>query len=289
MADAGLLGPGTAVVALGLASAALFGAGDFGGGLATRRSALFGVVLGSQVVGMALALVLAIVRGEPAPGPVDIGWAAVGGVVGAVGISSLYQGLAVGRMGVVAPVTGVLAAAVPVVAGIVIEGMPSTPVIAGIALAIVAVILVSRVAGDAGARSGLEFGLLAGLGIGLFSLTVAQITEGLAFGPLTILRGVEAIVIAGLVLVSRGAWRVPRSVWPLVVLVGSLDMAGNGAYILATQAGSLAVASVLSALYPVTTVILAAWLLRERMTRDHAVGVITAFVAIGLIASGGGG
>jgi drug/metabolite transporter (DMT)-like permease len=286
MADTGLLGPGSAVIAFGLASAIFWGAGDFGGGLVTRRTALFGVVLGSQVVGMLLALGVAVARAEPAPGPMDAAWSVSAGIVGAVGICALYQGLAVGRMGVVAPVTGVVAAAIPVGVGIVTEGIPAAAVLVGICLAAIAVVLVSRARDEHGRRSGIEFGLLAGLGIGLFNVTIAQVTEGLAFGPLTILRGAEALTIVAFVAVSRGAWRVGRRLWPAVGVIGVLDMAGNGAYILATQSGPLAIAAVLSSLYPVTTVLLAAIFLRERMDRGHGIGVIAAAVAIVLISVG---
>ena len=44
-------------------------------------------------------------------------------------------------------------------------------------------------------------------------------------------------------------------------------MLGNGTFILAVQTGALAVAAVLSSLYPVTTVILASVFLHERVTR----------------------
>ena len=57
-------------------------------------------------------------------------------------------------------------------------------------------------------------------------------------------------------------------------------------YVLATQAGRLDVAAVLSSLYPVTTVILAVVLLREHVTRSHVLGIILAVAAIGLIAGG---
>ena len=65
------------------------------------------------------------------------------------------------------------------------------------------------------------------------------------------------------IVATRRAWRLPRPVWPLVVLVGSLDMAGNGLFVLAAQAGRLDVAAVLSSLYPVTTLVLAAIVLKE--------------------------
>jgi uncharacterized membrane protein len=100
---------------------------------------VLGVVLVSQLVGMALALVLAVARGETMPLPADLPWSIAGGLTGGIGIVALYRGLAVGRMGVVAPVTGVLAAVIPVVFGIAVEGLPTTMVIVGIGLAIVAV------------------------------------------------------------------------------------------------------------------------------------------------------
>ena len=87
------------------------------------------------------------------------------GVVGGIGITALYHGLAVGRMGVVAPVTAVIAALIPVVTGIVLEGVPTVLTLSGIALAIVAVVLVSRVRDESSGPSGLPFALvfLAGL------------------------------------------------------------------------------------------------------------------------------
>ena len=102
-----------AVLALGLVSAASWGAGDFGGGLLSRRAPLFGVVFGMQLIGMLAALAIGVARGEPIPQGADVAWAVAAGGFGVVGITSLYRGLAVGRMGVVAPTTGVLAAVVP--------------------------------------------------------------------------------------------------------------------------------------------------------------------------------
>jgi drug/metabolite transporter (DMT)-like permease len=243
------------------------------------------VVLLSQLVGMGLTLVLAVVRSEPIPAGMDLLLCAVAGVLGGIGITALYRGLAVGRMGIVAPITGVLAAVIPVTAGIILEGWPSPLVLAGIVIAIVAVILVSRVADEGGGRAGLTEALVAGTAIGLFGVTISGIGEGFVFSSLTVIRGVQGLLVVVVVLVTRSAWRVPGPVLPLVIGVGVLDMLGNASYLLGVQAGALAVASVLSSLYPVTTVILAALLLRERVTRDHIVGIglaATAIVCIGL-------
>jgi drug/metabolite transporter (DMT)-like permease len=267
-------------------AALTWGSGDFGGGLLVRRMPLFGVVLVSQLVGMAVSLVLAILRGESAPLPADFGWAVLGGLAGAIGISALYQGLAIGRMGIVAPITGVITALIPVLAGVVLEGLPKPLVILGIGLAFLAVILVSRVADDRAGPSGVGLALLAGIAIGGVGVAISQISDGHVFGPLTVLRASEALLIATIVIIGKRAWRPDLRLSPALAGVGILDMAGNGAFILAVQAGSLAVAAVLSSLYPVTTVVLASLLLRERITRTYGAGIALAVAGIACIAAG---
>ena len=271
----------------GLASALAWGAGDYGGGLLSRRAPALGIVLVSQLVGMAIAAAIAVGKTEPWPGPSDVGWSIVSGIAGVVGISCLYRALAVGRMGTVAPVTAVLAAALPVLAGVLLEGMPSPIVLTGIGLAIVAVFLVSRVSAAEGpGRQGLGLALAAGTALGTFNITIAHLTEGLVFGPLTIVRGVEALFVVVIIAVTGTSWRLSDRVLPLVLLIGVLDMSGNAFFILARQAGQLATAAALSSLYPVTTVILAAAFLRERITVVHALGIAAAAVAIVLIMTG---
>jgi drug/metabolite transporter (DMT)-like permease len=252
----------------------------------SRRTSVFGVVLVSQLVGMALALGLAVLRAEGLPTTTDIGWAVASGIFGGIGITALYRGLAVGRMGIVAPVTGVLAAIIPVVAGIVLEGWPDTLVTVGIVVAIVAVVLVSRVEDEGGGRAGLGLALLAGTTIGLFSVFIAQVSDGHVFGPLSIARATQALLIVAVIVATRSDWRPARRLVPGMLVIGVLDMTGNGAYILAVQSGALAIAAVVSSLYPVTTVILATVVLHERVTRSHAVGIGLAALAIICIGAG---
>lgn len=240
----------------------------------------------AQLTGMAIAIVLAIVRSEPIPTGMDLVWCGLAGVFGGIGITALYRGLAVGRMGIVAPVTGILAAVIPVTAGIVLEGLPAPLVLAGIALALVAVALVSRQEDEEGGRAGLTEALVGGVAIGLFGLTIAQISDGHVFGALTLIRATQALLVAAVVVVTRAAWRPSRSLVLPIMAVGVLDMAGNGFYLLGVQSGALAIAAILSSLYPVTTVILATVVLKERVTRDHAIGVGLAAVAIVCIGVG---
>jgi drug/metabolite transporter (DMT)-like permease len=248
---------------------------------------VLGVSLVVQVVGLAAMTAAALLTREPLPEPGPAALAAVGGVVGVIGIVCLYHGLAVGRMGVVAPVTGVLAAVVPVLAGVVLEGALPLPVWIGVGLAILAVVLVTRAGGGEGGRSG------AGVrdrrwarDRGVHDLP-CLIPEGSLFWALALVKLTAGAFLVAVIVLARQSWRVPRPVLPAALGVAALDITGNGLYLLAAQAGALAVAAVLSSLYPVVTVILAVAILHERVTRAHLVGITAAIAAIVLIGAGG--
>jgi drug/metabolite transporter (DMT)-like permease len=279
-------GPGLAVVAFGLASAISWGAGDFGGGWTSRRAPVLGVAIVVDLIGVVVMVGVAVATGEPVPGPTTLGLALVAGFLAVAGILGLYTGLAVGRMGVVAPVTGVIAATLPVVVGLATQGWPGSQVVGGILLALGAVVLVSRSADPGGRRSGIEYALLGGIGLGMFNIAVGAFPEHRVAWPLAVIKAGSLIPIALLVVLGRRPWRIPRPVVPALLAVAALDLAGNALYILATQAGRLDVAATLSSLYPVTTVVLAVALLRERVTRGHLVGIVMAGLAISLIAGG---
>ena len=247
---------------------------------------VYGVVLVSQVTGFVMCVVAATIAGESFPTGSDLLVCAIGGVLGAFGITMLYRGLAIGRMGIIAPVTGVLAAVIPVVAGLVIEGVPPPLVLVGIVIAVVAVVLVSRVADETGGRAGLVEAISGGTAIGLFGVAISQLSPGDVFGDLAVIRLVQGVLVAAAVLVIRAAWRPGRSLLLPLMIIGILDTAGNGFYMAAVQTGQLAIASVLSAMYPVATVVLAAVVLREPVTRDHAIGIVLAGAAIALIGAG---
>jgi drug/metabolite transporter (DMT)-like permease len=281
------LGGGAASVVLGLASAVAWGAGDFAGGLTSRRAPVFGVVIGSQLTGLVVALGLAIARGELVPRPADLSWGIAAGVTGSIGITALYRGLAGGRMAVVALLAGVTAAALPVLVGAILQGAPGPVRSGGILLGLLAVLVVGSSAGARTAgRADIALGLAAGIGFGLFSVLITRVGQGFVFGPLVAARATSSTVLAVAVAARGWSWRIPRGLWIAVAIAGVLDMAGNGFFLLSAQAGRLDVAAVLSSLYPVTTIVLATVVLGERVTRGHALGIATAGVAIAMIASG---
>src|SRR5262245_49048318 len=279
-----LLPPTLAVVLLGLGSSASWGTSDFFGGLLARRAPLLGVMAITQLIGVVLALPLFAWHGEGVPAGSDVAWSVLSGALGVVGLGCLYQGLAVGRMGVVAPIAGVLVAGIPVVYGLSTQGALPAVVVVGIVLAIGSVVVISRVPPESADRpSGFRWGLAAGLTLGALTIAVAQLSKGAVFGPLLIIRSTEALVGASAIVLTRRAWRVPRDLWPAAFAVGLFDMTGTAAYLVAIQIGPLAVAAVLSALYPAMTVLLAAVIVKERLTRLHLIGLVPAALAVVLI------
>ena len=272
-------------VAFGLAASLSWGVGDFSGGLATRRANVFSVVLAAHAIGLGLLVALALAWSEPLPSALVIVWGGAAGLAGAVGLAAFYRALAVGRMGITAPITAVLAAAVPVIFSAFFEGLPGLLQLAGFVLALIAVGLISRPQGTMGRPEGLGLALLAGLGFGGFLILIGQVSPTAIFWPLAAARLSSFLFMFAILVIGRQEVLPKKAVFPLVLLAGTLDVAGNTFFVLAAHAGRLDVSAILSSLYPAVTVLLASIILRERVTRWQAIGILAALVAIPLIAA----
>jgi drug/metabolite transporter (DMT)-like permease len=280
-----MVGGDLAAVVFGLASALSWGAGDFSGGLATKRAPVFGVLAIGHGVGLLLLIVLALVWAEPLPSATDLGWGLAAGLAGALGLASLYRALAVGQMGMVAPLSAVLTAALPALFGALTEGLPGALKLVGFGLALLAIWLIAGTGVSSGARDGLGLAVLAGCAFGIFFILVHRASSSAIFWPLSAARIGSLGLVLPIALGRRQLVRPDLRLLVVVLLSGTLDVAGNAFFVLAGQAGRLDVAAILSSLYPASTVILAALLLGERVTRVQLVGIVAALAAIALIAS----
>lgn len=278
-------------VALGLLVAAAYGAGDFLGGLASRRRTASLVVLWSQAAGLVgLLLLVPLLGGSPEAR--DLGLGMLAGLVGLCGVLLLYRGLALGRMSVVAPLTAVGAAFVPFAVGVASgEGLPATR-LAGAALALTGVALVSR--GHAGhepadTRLGsplVELGLALGAGtaFGIVFVLLAQVDEEAGLWPVLVQRAVSVPTMLLAATVAHLPRRATRLDLRLIVPAGLCDAGANALFVLAARAGALSVVGVVSSLYPTATVLLAALVLKERITASQALGLLLAGTGVVLLA-----
>ncbi|HEU0028158.1 MAG TPA: DMT family transporter [Ktedonobacterales bacterium] len=275
-------------VLFGLAAALFWGSGDFSGGLASRRAKATSVIIIAYALGFVFLIALALVFREPFPQPSDFLWGGLAGVAGGLGLLAFYSALSSGKMGIAAPVSASLTATLPVLFSVFTVGLPRPLQLGGFALAVVAIALISRPdeAGKVnGSAEGIGLALLAGCGFGLFFILISRVSPATTFGSLSIARFSSVAVLLALAGLRRQPVSVGRAVLPLVAVAGGLDALGNVFFLLAAHSGRLDVAAVVASLYPAATVLLAALVLRERVRRIQAVGIVLALIAIPLISA----
>jgi drug/metabolite transporter (DMT)-like permease len=275
-------------ILLALAAATVYGAADFFGGVASRRTAAVTVVVLSQLAGMAvLAIVWLALPGRFYVS--DAVWGILAGVGGGVGIAALYAGLAVGRMGVVSPISAVTGASVPVLVGLAQGERPGALPLAGVACAFLAVALVSANAETmriSWREPGLASAVVSGLGIGMLYVCLAHGHADAGLARVAVARAASLLLLVVYALARREALRPASGTLPTILLAGALDMGANVLYVLATGRGLLAIVAVLTSLYPASTVFLAWAVLKERLTGSQWAGVALAACGVALIASG---
>lgn len=282
-------------VTLALTSSLCGGCADFVGGTQSRRRPLLTVLLVSQTAALAVAAIVVLASGHEAPARTALALGLVAGVCSAAALGCLYRGLAVGTMMLVAPIAA-LGAVVPVLAGLASGDNPGPLALGGIVLALAGVALATRQRDDdqrdlseaaqRGTRAGILLGFLSALAFGCFFLALSVASDG---DPLwavlcTRISFVGSIVVCMLAL-RQPPIVTPRSARPMIA-VGMLDVTAAGLYAIATTHGLLSVTSVLASFPPLVVVLLARFLLGERLRVDQLVGVGFTLLAVTMIAAG---
>jgi drug/metabolite transporter (DMT)-like permease len=272
-------------ITYGISSAMTWGAGDFTGGYASKRTNVYAVLLFSQLTGFILLLLLALGLREPLPSATS--WIVPGfaGIAGASGLIALYTGLASERMGIVAPMSAVIATILPMCIGMFTEGFPGHAKILGFVLAVGAVWLLTRTdRQEAIHLREVYLSVLAGGGFGIFFVLIGQLNGSAVIWPLVMARIASLSMYVVVVRLRRQSGELLISQLPLILLAGTLDAGGNTFFALATRVGRLDISAVLASLYPAATVLLARYLLKEQLRPQQWGGIIMALGALFLIA-----
>ena len=273
----------SAPILFGLLSALTWGAGDFNGGLAAKRSNPYGVVAVAHTISLGLLLILIALIREPVPPLKEWLWGGAAGLTGGIGLLLLYRALAEGRMSVAAPVSALLAAAIPVFVGIFQDGSPGTLVLLGFILALVAVWLVSGGEGFSIRFTDLRQPIIAGIAFGAFFICLERASQTSLWWPLVAIRIVSISSLLGYATLTRQPWLPKRESLVPILLSSVLDTVGNASYAMSARMGRLDVAAVLGSLYPGATVLLAWVFLKEHISRIQAIGIMLALGAIILL------
>jgi len=199
-----------------------------------------------------------------------------------------------GLISVVAPVAAVTGAVIPVVYGLARDERPGALALVGLVVAFAAVAVVSLAQAEQHPettvgvdRHVIALALASGLFFGVFYITLSSVSDDAGLWPVTISRAAGSVVLVILSLIlTRGFLGGVVRLWRMVLLIASLEVSAMVPLLLALQRGPVAIASVLASLYPVTTVLLAAFVLRERLSRLQYVGVACALISVALVSTG---
>jgi drug/metabolite transporter (DMT)-like permease len=299
-------------VILGLSGALVFGSGDFLGGMASKRMGAFLATGIAGIVGLFVLFgLIMFIPGEISSG--TIWWGLLSGVAGALAILLLYAALAIGPMSILSPLGALISAIFPVIWALVVsqENLAWFGYVAlGIgALAIVLIAFTPEKNAVKPNLRGIIFASVSGLLIGVFLVIMDQVPADSGLYPLVFNRFVNIGIMfsaVGIMALIRWAHRTGllgrdgKARADLVVGetgridfkngilfalgCGVLDSVGNALLLLGIQSGNLSVMSVLTAMYPAGTIILAAIVLREKITKLQLAGMVLALSAAGLLA-----
>lgn len=294
-------------VVLGFVGAMTFGAADFIGGLASKRISATKVTFISGLVGFGVALVGSLVIPSVFSWQA-VFWGAMAGVVGSAAIMMLYASLAIGPMSILSPLGAFVSAVVPVTWALTTGETLGTFGFVGLGLGLVAVVFVGLVPGKNAVRpsfKGLAISIGAGVLIGAFLIFIDRAPADAGLIPLVANRIVSASIMGLTIAVLAGVRAALRRRGPgatsrrhegtveswrpelkLAVLTGLIDGTGNALLLLGIQIGDLSVMSVLTAMYPIGTIVLAGVVLKERVAPIQAVGLVLAITAAALLALG---
>ena len=273
--------------AYALLASLVWGVGDFMGGLKSRVLPPLVVMAVSQPFGLAALAIAVAVRGTGPPGP-EVWWSALAALFGTLGLVAFYRGMAAGAISVVVPLAAV-AAGIPVIWGLVHGDRVSFLQEVGFVAALGGGVMASLERGGERPRlaAGTGWAILALLGFGCYYIPLhASATHDWLWTSL-IFRATSVTLVWSSLLVLRGRPGVVRPHLGPLVLIGVLDTAGNTFFAAASSShGLLSVVSVLASLYPAVTVLLARFLLHERVERAQNLGVLVTLAGVVLISAG---
>jgi drug/metabolite transporter (DMT)-like permease len=277
---------------LALFAAGFWGVGDFSGGMGVKSAggsvgAALRVVLLSHLTSFSVLLTIALARGDAFPHGPLLAWGLTAGVAGGLSLSAFYIALSRGAMGASAAISGLLAAGVPALVAIFADGAPGWRKGIGFLIAGAAIWMIAAGESADERASTLWLAIAAGAGFGLYFVALKYAGTAGVIWPMATARIGSISTCAVILLALRGAGtvRITRRAIRWILSTALFDTSGNLIFIAATRAGRLDVAAVLASLYPASTILLAAWVMKETPTRRQGWGMAVAAVAVALIAA----
>jgi drug/metabolite transporter (DMT)-like permease len=273
-------------IVFGLLSAAVWGAGDYTGGISTRKFNSLAVLVVSAFTGLLLLILCTFIWPEPFPKWPAIIWAVLAGITAVLSLGFLYKALSLGNSAIVASISAVIGAALPVFYGILIAGLPNLIKVIGFILAILGIWLVSRASQERKKiiPGSIMLAVLAGIGFGAFFIVIPLAGPKLTFTPLIICRSTYFAIAFFLLLLQKKEMG-KAAISPLVWFNGFFDITGTALFMLARQYTRFEFAVILTSLYPAVTILLFRIFHKEHISSAQWLGVGLCITAVILIST----
>jgi len=301
-------------VVLGFIGALVVGATDFFGGLGAKYLGSLRVTWLSMPVGaIGFAGYFFATGGDwgqqATPDALVLG--ALSGLFLAVAMIFLFASLAIGPMSILSPLGALVAALVPVIWDFASGTQLSVIDYIALGIALVAVVLIAIIREEKARRPGIRgilFAVISGALIGGYLIVLSLTPDTSGVVPFIASRSAGAVVLTIVVGLSalwfwtrtrqpahasssdiasgdggRLNWRL--GVW-FAVAAGLSQAIGDILILAALRSGELAIVSVVVAMYPAGTILLATLILKERLSLVQGIGLVLALGAVAMLALG---
>ncbi len=268
-----------------------WGFSDFFAAMASRKAGVAKTALWSQTIGIIVFFIIfAFFFSLPSISGYDLVLMLACGLLGAIGISSLYKGFEVGAISIISPIAS-SSAAVTVVLSLIFLGEELSYFQGiGITLAIVGAVLASFKFHDIARlkfskiASGVEYGIIAMFSFGVSFVLIDVLIEKFGwFIPVFFIKIFGLVFIFLFSFFMKKDLRFPKNAHKFVVIIAALEtiaFLSIGAGI--SQEYTSIVYSVASS-FPAITIILARIFMKERMEISNIIGAGFVVFGIGLL------
>ena len=265
-----------------------WGIADFIGGYKSRELNVLSILAISNLSGLLLISIMILYKGQPLPGDLYLIWAVLAGPIGITAMVLLYRSLAVGVISILAPIsaTGVI---LPVLWGLYRGDTMSGVSMLGIFMAVLGCLLAVMETRPGRNKKKLTRGVGMALGaavlVGLYFIFMDHASTHHPVWAAFILKATTTFCLEPVVIISRSSMAVGRPQFLILLFMGLADAAAALSFALAASGGMLSQVAVISSLYPAVTVILSACIVKERITRFQAAGVVLAIAGVAMISA----
>jgi drug/metabolite transporter (DMT)-like permease len=301
-------------VVLGFIGALVVGATDFFGGLGAKHLGSLRVTWLAMPVGVTGFAGYFVATGgdwgqQATPDALVLG--ALSGLFLSVAMVFLFASLAIGPMSILSPLGALVAALVPVIWDFASGTLLSLIDYIALGIALVAVVLIAIIREENARRPGIRgilYAVISGALIGGYLIVLSLTPDTSGVVPFIASRSAGAVVLSVVVGFSalwfwartrRPAqasssdinsgdsgklnWRL--GIW-FAVATGLSQAFGDILILAALRSGELAIVSVVVAMYPAGTILLATLILKERLSLVQGLGLVLALGAVAMLALG---